>query len=308
MIAMIDNLWLATGDDSVLREFYDSAKRATIHAMNIRPEYGDKQVVAMASSDVMRKIRPDFVRDQDWVELVPMDGLSAHAGGVRLAEVLLTKRMAQKMGDEDFVKQCDHWYEAGSKTLEEDLWAGTHYMLFNEYKSGNKSDLVMSIVLDGEWIARFHGLPGVFRPDRVRTTLDTVAKANADPVNWPYGSRTFSNPDGSVAKGDFALWGATGTYATGITSLSVVYLYDGQRDFGMDLIRRMVDYLVIHQGNTWDMPLMWDAKSGERIYGSDYAQLMQIWMIPAALANQDLAGPSKSGGLVSRMLDAANPK
>ena len=51
-------------------------------------------------------------------------------------------------------------------------------MLFNEIETGMRSDIVLGYQLDGEWLARFHGLEGVFRPDRVETTLETVKTTN----------------------------------------------------------------------------------------------------------------------------------
>ena len=36
----------------------------------------------------------------------------------------------------------------------------------------------MGYQLDGEWAAVFHGLPGVFHADRVRSTLQTIRRCN----------------------------------------------------------------------------------------------------------------------------------
>jgi uncharacterized protein (DUF608 family) len=296
---MVDKLWLRTGDDSVLREFYDAAKRTTIHTMNLRPDYGDKQVISMPTGD----------KDMEWVESVPLYGLVSHVGGIHLVQLRMMRRMAERMGDRQFVKQCDRWYEAGSKSLENDLWAGTHYLLYNEFKSGKKSAVLLSCLLDGQWIAQFHGLPGVFRLDRVKTTLDTIAKASADPQRFPYGVKVFGNADGSLAQGDLAYWRSTGSFAPATFMLGMTYVYTGRREFGEDVIRRIMDYVVVQNGYTWDFPLVWDAATGSRWYGSDYYQNMMLWSVLAVLAgNQDLAGPCRPGGLVARMIQAGNPK
>lgn len=295
MIEILDKMWLCTGDDALLKEFYDGCKRATIHAMNLRPDYGDKQVVAMAAGD----------KDMEWVECVPLFGLDSHVGGIRLAHLRMMKRMADKMGDAEFAKQCDKWIAAGMKTMEDDLWAGSYYLLFNEFKSGKKCDFVMGCQLDGEWLARFHGVPSVFPHNRIRTTLATIAKANADPKRCPYGMRIFAKADGSKAEGNFALWGDSGTYSALGFMLGMTYMYDGERAFGEDLLRRAMDYVVLRNGNTWDFPLLWQVDTGYRVYGSDYYQNMILWSVPAVMANQDLAGPCKHDGMVSRVLEAA---
>lgn len=297
MVEMIDKLWLCSGDDGVLREFYDAAKRATIHTMNLRPEYGLRQVVAMPSGD----------KDSEWIEFVPLYGLVSHVGGLHLAQLRMVKRMADKMGDAEFAQQCDQWLAAGSDAMETDLWAGTHYLLYHELDSGKKSDVLMSCQLDGEWIARFHGLPGVFRPERVKTTLATMAKVSADPRLFPFGMKVFARADGAPLEGDFSYWRHTGTHAPSGFMLGMTYIYDGQREFGEDLVRRTVEY-VFSRGHAWDFPLVWDVVDGTRYYGSDYYQNMMLWSLPAVLANQDLSGPCRPGGLVHRILQAAQPQ
>jgi uncharacterized protein (DUF608 family) len=295
MVEMVDKMWLRTGDDNLVREFYDAIKRTTIHSMNLRPEYGEKQVISMPTGD----------KDSEWVEFVPLYGLVSHVGGLHLAQLRMAKRMAEKVGDVDFARQCDRWFEAGSKALEEYLWAGTHYLLYNEFQSGRKSDVLMGCELDGEWIARFHGLAGVFRPDRVQTTLDTIARANADPKRCPFGMRVFANADGNNAKGEFSYWGRAGTFSSEGFMLGMTYMYQGRRAFGEDVIRRTLDYVIVRNGYTWDFPLVWEVDSGKRVYGSDYYQNMMLWSVPAAIVGQDLAGPCKPGGLVDRILKAA---
>jgi len=167
--------------------------------------------------------------------------------------------------------------------------------------------VLMGCQLDGDWIARFHGLPGVFRPDRVKITLDTIAKANADPKRCPYGMRVFAAADGSKAKGNFSYWGDAGTFSSEGFMLGMTYVYNGQRAFGEDVIRRTLDYVMVRNGYTWDFPLVWEVDSGKRVYGSDYYQNMMLWSVPAVLAGQDLSGPCKPGGLVDRILKAAAP-
>ena len=46
----LDRYWKVTGDDSFLKEFYDSAKRATRWSFSLRPPYGLSQIVAMPTA------------------------------------------------------------------------------------------------------------------------------------------------------------------------------------------------------------------------------------------------------------------
>ena len=176
MIEILDKMWLCTGKDELLKEFYDGCKRATIHAMNLRPDYGDKQVVAMAAGD----------KDMEWVECVPLYGLDSHVGGIRLAHLRMIKRMAEKMGDGEFAKQCDAWIAAGMKTMEDYLWAGSYYLLYNEFKSGKKCDFVMGVPtrrrVDRAIPRRAGGFPAESRQNDARHDRQSKRRSQALPI------------------------------------------------------------------------------------------------------------------------------
>jgi hypothetical protein len=82
-------------------------------------------------------------------------------------------------------------------------------------------------------------------------------------------------------------------------------MYEGQREFGMDLLRRCQENLV-HWGYIWDAPNTFrgDMDTGQRAFGADYYQNMMLWGVPAALNGQDLSAPARSGGLVARVIAA----
>ncbi len=79
-----------------------------------------------------------------------------------MAQVMILRRMAEKMQDHEFVGKCNAWLEAGVKALEEKLWSGQFYLNFNEPETQTKSDLLFGYQLGGEWITDWHGLPGSF--------------------------------------------------------------------------------------------------------------------------------------------------
>ncbi len=65
-----------------------------------------------------------------------------------------------------------------------------------------------------------------------------------------------------------------------------------------------------HWGYTWDMPntVRGEADSGQRAFGADYYQNMMLWAVPAALLAQDLAGPTQTGGLIARIIEAGQAR
>jgi uncharacterized protein (DUF608 family) len=163
---------------------------------------------------------------------------------------------------------------------------------------------VMGYQLDGEWMARFHGVPGVFRPERVKTTLETLKRTSI--AMTPYGAAVFCKPGAqALGKDDWnpGYWGPRGVHPPGTFMLAMTYMYEGERDFGFDLARRPVEELI-RRGWYYDWPVCIDRATGPR-EGFDYYQNLMLWSLAAAAEGQDLSGPCRPGGLVARMIDAS---
>ena len=291
-VEMIDKLWQRTGDMGVVREFYESMKKNTVFTMNLRPGSGDAGIVSMPAGN----------NGYDWYECCDLFGIVPHIGGVHLAELRLARRMADAMGDKAFAEQCEDWIERGSMAMEEHGWAGTHYMLFNELETGRRSDIVMAYQLDGEWITRFHGLKGVFRPDRVKTTLETIEKSNLSLGGA--GAVTFCRSGAStldMSDWDPGYWGSMGVHPPGTFVLGMIYIYQGQEELGLAISRKTIAE-VVKRGWYWDWPVVIDGIREHE--GHDYYQNLMLWSLPAALAGGDLATPCEPDGLVDRIIRA----
>jgi len=187
--------------------------------------------------------------------------------------------------------------------METKLWAGKYYLNYYNPETGKRSDLIFSYQLDGEWIARLHGVPGVFRGDRVKTTLATIKQANVKLTK--HGATLFANPDGTLPQG--VGYGPYGQHGFLLPMLAMTYMYEGERDFGLELLYRLFENLICKRGYIWDFPnaLRGDKDTGEVVYGHDYYTNMVIWMLPAAMEGKDLRAPTLPGGLVYRIIQAA---
>jgi uncharacterized protein (DUF608 family) len=297
-VDMIDRMWLRTGDDGLLREFYESAKKNTILTMNLRPGSGAAGIVSLPTGNL----------GEDWMESTDLFGIVPHIGGVHLAQLRIVERMAEALGDAAFARQCRNWLEQGSGVMEEHTWTGTHYMLYNELETGKQSDVVMACMLDGEWMSVFHNLPGVFRPDRVDTTLETIKSTSVALTD--IGSVIFTKANASaLGEGDFSpgYLGSAGVHPTGTFMQAMLYMYRGQREFGLELARRPVAEIA-RRGWTYDWPVAFEGElDGERAprVGFDYYQNLMLWSLPAALAGGGLTEPCRPGGLVDRIVAAA---
>jgi uncharacterized protein (DUF608 family) len=299
-VDMVDRYWLHTGDDKIIREFYPSIKKNTIFTMNLRP--APEGVISMPAGNV----NPFSVghlgqgSGLEWFEGVNALGMAIHVAGIHLAQIRLAQRMAEKLADTEFVRQCETWLEQGSKLMEEKLWAGNSYLTFYDPESGRKSDLVFSAQLDGEWIVRFHGLPGVFPPARIKTALETIVRLNVPPT--PYGVVNLVHPDGTLDPK--VGYGPYGMFVPEVYMFAMTLMYAGERELGRELARRCVHNQVLQHRYTWTGPNVIRGDTGERTYGSDYYQNMMLWAVPAALAQTDLQGVCRPGGLIDRVLQA----
>lgn len=300
-VVMVDRFWQTTGDENVLQEFYPSLKRANDFSMNLRPKFGLSQVMSMPEPGT----DGHGLGDTEWFEAPEpgWKGYVTHAGGVRMAQVQIMKRMAEAMGDSAYAERCDKWLAAGNQVLEDKLWNGRYYLNFHDPESNSRSDLIFGYQLDGEWICDAHGIAGVFPKARVDTTLQTIRNANC--VLSQSGATNYATPDGKAAK--VGGYGTYGYFPPELMMLAMNYMYEGERDFGVELLRRCMDNIVCRWGYTWDAPntIRGDMDTGQRHFGADYYQNMMLWFVPAALADQDMTGPTKDGGLVHRIVRAA---
>ena len=301
-VVMVDRYAKCWGDAKFVSEFHESVKRNTIFTVNLRPEYsvGDA-IISMPSRNIFTEgLAAHWFEapEPGWFGMVP------HVGGMHIAQIMIAQKMAEHLGDTAFAAKCRDWIEAGKNSLENKCWLGGHYLTFWEPESGKKSEWVFGYQLDGEWVARFHGLPGVFQTDRVGTTLRTIKRCNV--ALSKSGAVNYANLDGTIARpGGF---GAYSYFHAELLMLAMLYIYEGEKEFGLELARRGWENLVCVYGYTWDLPnfVRGDQDTGERGGAScDYYQDMMLWSLPAAIEGKDVSGPLKPGGLVERVLRAA---
>jgi len=289
LVDLVDRYWMMTGDDAFLKELYPAVKNTTIWTMNLNESLGPDGLISNY--------------DTDWLEVcyTGVKGMTSHVAGVRLAQLRQAERMAIKMGDKEFASQCREWIKQASDSLENKLWVdGRGYLNFFNPETGAKSDLILANQLDGEWMVRLHGLPGVFNTDRVKTTLDTVKQTCCQLS--PYGPVIFAGPNGGIPEIDPG-YTRQGIFLAEAVMLGETYMYNGQREFGLEVVRKLVNNMA-KRGMLWNVPCFIDGSNGVAFNGNDYSQFGVLWTLPAALENADLAGPTATGGLVQRIIAA----
>lgn len=308
-VDMVDRLWQRTGDRKVLEQFYESVKGATTFTM--------KQ-----SSKPGFPIRMPDDGGMEWFEHGEWAGMATHMGGLRLAMLSMAERMATSIGDKEYSALCRKWLDIGQDAMENKMWTdavGGYYLNFWEPETNKKSDDIMAYALDGEWAAQFHGLAGVFNARRVEKMLQTIRKFNVK-LTPDIGAANFCRPDGSPlskkneaedeninqeTKADVAHYGAYTMFSAEVVVLGMTYMLSGERDFGLEMVRKHWENLLCIQRHPWDFPNMMRGDNGERLFGTDYYQCMMLWALPAAIEKKDIARFTGEGGLVDRMIRAA---
>jgi uncharacterized protein (DUF608 family) len=227
-------------------------------------------------------------------------------GGLRLAGLRMLERMAQKMGDDAFVRQCQEWLLSGQQSLEGEMWNGRYYLNFWEKETGKKSDDVMAYQFDGQWAARYHGLPGIFKDDRVKIGLETIRQCNIA-LAPDIGAVNFARPDGSALATDdkVAEYGSFSTFTPELLTLAMNFIYAGEKTYGMQLAQKYWKNLILKQRYAWDLPLFVHGITGKRTWGTDYYQNMMLWALPVAISDGDIASFSSARGLIDRIIQAS---
>jgi uncharacterized protein (DUF608 family) len=214
--------------------------------------------------------------------------------------------MAKEVGDYEFAEQCRSWFKSGSTTLENKTWLGTHYLRYTDPQTAEHSNDIFCAQLDGQMLARMHGLEDVFRPERVLATLDTIKLTCVAATKL--GTILYATPEGAPAQGGsthISSYPAAMTFYQAVVTLGLAYMYAGQPEFGAEITRRAFHNEVCRQGLSWYGDNAFDASSGKFRSGSEYTIRMILWGVVAAMRGNDLAAPAQPGGFVDRVLQAA---
>ena len=292
-ITLVDRLWLRTSDDAMLREFYPSLKACNDYVMGLNTGYGGPVSMPTNGPKV------------EWFEFGEWDGICAHMGGIRLAQLQIMQRFAEKMGDAPYAARCQAWFEEGQQAIENELWTGSYYLNFRVKETGKVSDEVMAYQNVGQWMSVYHGFEGVFDHARVKIALETVKRINI-PITPAAAAANFASPDAGLVDADkkLAFYGSTAAFCSEAMMLGMVFMIEGQPEYGMEFMRKLQYSNSLVQGHNWDLPCIIRGDTGERNSGTDYYQNMMFWAIPATVLGVDLAGLCQPGGFVDAIMKA----
>ena len=306
---MIYRLYRRTGDEALLKAFYDSAKRAVRYQFSLDDD--DDGLV----NDQAHVAPTELWPANQFYDIWPWWGTSAYVAGTWLATLACGQAMAEVVGDDAFAEESRSWLERGQVAYQEKLWTGSYYRLWNDPGNRRANDVSLGNQLMAQWCVKVVGLPDVLPEDRVRLALETVERLNM--AATPYGLVNGVTPAGerydSTAERTFdgVVEIATGndhakqTFVGETLCAAMTFMFHGHTETGLEIGRRVYEAVSLKSASPWNQRCLIDAESGLPVWGDDYYSNMAIWVVPMALAGQSIGDFVESGGLLDRVLNPA---
>ncbi|MBR4940736.1 MAG: hypothetical protein IKZ19_01910 [Clostridia bacterium] len=162
-VLMVCRDYLFTGDKAYVESLWSNVKRA-MDAIELLDSDGDGL--------------PDSHTRRNTYDAWRFSGAPTYICVLWLASLKAGVKLAEEMGDCEMKAHWTELLEKGKKSLEEKLWNGRYYDLWN---NGEVSDgCLMTDQLDGEWYLRMMGLGGNLSDERVRDVVRLIFNANFD--------------------------------------------------------------------------------------------------------------------------------
>jgi len=289
-IQLLDRLWQRDRDEKVLREFYPSARSALEYMQSLDRD-----------GDGLPELDADPIPNQ-FYGAWPWYGASIYVAGFWIASIRMVQRMARAYGDEATLALCEGWGERASRTVEQLLWDDKAYLLYRESNGGRASDTVLANQLAGQWCARLHSLEPIYPSEHISSSLQTILdlcsrKTRAGLLN---SADRHGNPDLT------GIPHSNGIFTGECIAVGATMAYEGRSQDGLEIVRRMMESIVIQDGAGWELPNILDA-DGNVIHGTDFYQVMILWSLPLALSGQGIHEACAKGSLVDRILESCKP-
>lgn len=262
----MDYLWI--GGKELLEKTYESAKKAIQFTMTLDTD-----------EDCLPNV--NGAHDQAW-DTWPMFGSAVYVCQFWLVALRAGIEMARVMGDKEFEKECQEWYDKALKNYEEQLWNGEYYVLYHDHKYGDYSSTCFLGQFFGQMMAYLLGFGDLFPRERIVKGLESVNRLNV--ADTPYGGTTGIKPDG---RQDVTSAGNAQSHA--LTACEI-YPYTGAclqvglGEMGMEASRQISEFLAYKKKDPWHSLLLMYPETGELFYGSHYIDNLDVWCLLPSVA------------------------
>ncbi len=259
-----------TNDRKYLEEMWPAVKKALDYILEYRDDNGNQM-------PYMKGIESSY-------DNFPMYGMAAYIQSQWLCAVASAVKASEVVGDEEAAKKYEGILKKGSALMDEKLWNGEYYRLYNDEGGTAHGDLSEGCLTDqiiGQWVAHFTGLGYLFSKEHVKSALKKILDFSFKPsfglrnCTWPEYPNRFP-----IEKSD--LWvDQANTPWTGVELAFASFLiYEGFYNEGLEVIKT-VDNRYRKANLYWD----------HQEFGGHYYRPMSAWGIMNALlgmsVNQD---------------------
>lgn len=203
-------------------------------------------------------------------------GESAYSGGLYLAALRATARMAERLGDQKTVDAYDALAARASTAFVRKLWTGQY---FRYSVLGQDNNAVMAEQQAGQWYASLTDLGDLVPRDMQRSALKKVYELNVKKfAHGEMGALNGVSPEGQPLRADEQqqeVW-------TGATfGLASHMIAEGMRDEGMQTAKGVWNVVWHDHAYQFRTPEAYDARGLFR--ASMYMRPVSIWAIDYAL-------------------------
>ena len=261
-IIMVARDFFWTNDSTYLKDMYPSLLKAMNYVLTSLDKNGDKM--------------PDMEGARSSYDNFPMYGLASYIQSQWLCAMKSLSLLAAKMNDSETRKKAEAIFESGSKLMDEHLWNGNYYRLYNDYdgimQNGNVDEGCLTDQIVGQWAAHESGLGMLFNPDHIHKALGSILNLSYKPgfglrnSSWPNTKYFADIPrDMWVDQGNTCWSGVELAFASFL-------IYEGMTEEGLKLVKE-VDHRYRKAGLYFD----------HQEFGGHYYRPMSAWSVLNAM-------------------------
>ncbi len=162
-VLMVLRDYLFTGDREYLSSLWENVKKA---------------MASTGMLDTDDDGLPDYDTKRNTYDAWNFSGTPTYISVLWLAALRAAVIIADTLGDREYSEKWNSILVKGKKALEEKLWNGEYYNLWNNNVETDES--LMTDQLDGEWFLRMIGISGNIPDERVRSVIEFIFRHNFD--------------------------------------------------------------------------------------------------------------------------------
>ncbi len=260
IMALRDYFW--TRDKKYLEKMWPSLKKAMGYVLNDLDVNGDQM--------------PDMEGPRSSYDNFPMFGLASYIQSQWLCAMASMAEAAPVVGDIVTKEKCEKILAKGKKLMDDKLWNGEYYILYNDYDGakgkGDKDQGCLTDQIIGQWAAHLSNLGYILNKEHVKKALQSILDMSFKKgeglrnASWP-GTKWWSDIPRDI-------WVDQGnTYWTGVElEFASFLIYEGFVQDGLKVIQA-VDKRYREAGLYWD----------HQEFGGHYYRPMSAWAIINAM-------------------------